>query len=347
MSERRIGGALAVNGEVTVPGDKSISHRALILGALIRGRSYIGNLSPAGDVATTAIVLQRCGGAVRPFGDGRVSLDGAGPGVSLHSPDGPLDCANSGTTMRLLAGVLAAHDLSATLDGDASLRRRPMERVAAPLRAMGAEVSTTAGHAPLALRGTATPLGVEHELEAASAQVKSAVLLAGLNAQGVTVVHEPVPTRDHTERLLRACGADLVSDGAAVTLRPTALAPFGMRVPGDISSAAFFLALVASRPHWRVRCHGVGLNPGRIGILDVLAAMGADVAVEKGPMAADVEPQGTVTVSGGALHGITIAPELVPRCIDERGRDRPRHRDSMISHRVQPGGAETRRTLDD
>jgi 3-phosphoshikimate 1-carboxyvinyltransferase len=317
VSERRIGGALAVNGEVTVPGDKSISHRALILGALIRGRSYIGNLSPAADVATTATVLQRCGGAVRPFGDGRVSLDGAGPGVSLHSPDGPLDCANSGTTMRLLAGVLAAHDLSATLDGDASLRRRPMERVAAPLRAMGAELSTTAGHAPLALHGTATPFGVEHELEAASAQVKSAVLLAGLNAQGVTVVHEPVPTRDHTERLLRACGADLVSDGAAVTLCPTALAPFGMRVPGDISSAAFFLALVASRPQWRVRCQGVGLNPGRTGILDVLTAMGADVAVEEGPMAADVEPQGTVTVSGRALHGITIAPELVPRCIDE------------------------------
>jgi 3-phosphoshikimate 1-carboxyvinyltransferase len=315
--ERRVGGAVDVDGEVTVPGDKSISHRALILGALMRGRSYIGNLSPAADVAATSAVLQRCGGAVRPFGDGRVSLDGAGPGISLRNPDGPLDCANSGTTMRLLAGVLAAHDLTAILDGDASLRRRPMERVAAPLRAMGAQVSTDAGHAPLMVRGTATPLGVEHDLEVASAQVKSAILLAGLNAVSDTVVHEAVPTRDHTERLLRACGADLVSDGVSVTLRPRTLVPFGLRVPGDISSAAFFLALAASRPRWRVRCPDVGLNGGRTGILEVLAAMGAKVEVEEGPMAADVEPQGAVTVSGAPLRGVTLAPTMVPRCIDE------------------------------
>ena len=261
MTERHARGATTVDGDVAVPGDKSISHRALILGALIRGRSYIGNLSPAADVAATAKVLQECGGAVRPFGDGRVSLDGAGPGVSLVGPSGPLDCANSGTTMRLMAGVLAAHDLVATLSGDASLRRRPMERVAAPLRAMGADVQTDDGRAPLLVRGTPAPLGLEHRLDVASAQVKSAILLAGLHAQGPTIVHEPLPTRDHTERLLRACGADLSSDGASVTLRPTRLEPFGLSVPGDISAAAFFLVLAAARPGWRVRCTRVGLNP--------------------------------------------------------------------------------------
>jgi 3-phosphoshikimate 1-carboxyvinyltransferase len=317
MDEMRIAGIAQLDGATTVPGDKSISHRALILGALIRGRSYIGNLSPAADVAATAEVLRRCGGAVRPFDSGRVSLDGAGPGRTLQSPDGVLDCANSGTTMRLMAGVLAAHDLTATLDGDDSLRRRPMDRVARPLNAVGAVVTSTDGHAPMHIVGTPSPVGTEHRLEVASAQVKSAILLAGLNASGPTVVHEPLPTRDHTERLLHACGADLVGDGEAITLRPEALDPFGITIPGDISSAAFFLALAAARPGWRVRCSGVGVNPGRTGILEVLAAMGAGVEVEEGPMAADVEPQGDVTVSGAPLHGVIVHPELVPRCIDE------------------------------
>jgi 3-phosphoshikimate 1-carboxyvinyltransferase len=317
MTARRVGGATRVDGSVQVPGDKSISHRALILGALVRGRSYIGNLSPAADVAATAEVLRACGGAVRPFGAGRVSLDGAGPGRTLRTPDGVLDCANSGTTMRLMAGVLAAHDLTATLDGDASLGRRPMERVARPLRAIGADIATTEGHAPLRVVGTATPRGLEHRLEVASAQVKSAILLAGLDADGATVVHEPLPTRDHTERLLRACGADLTADGAAITLRPAPLDPFGLRVPGDISSAAFFIALAAAHRGWRVRCTGVGLNPGRTGILDVLTAMGAACQVEAGADAADAEPHGDIEVSGAPLHGVVVEPAMVPRCIDE------------------------------
>ena len=317
MTATQVRGAELVDGTVSVPGDKSISHRALILGALIRGRSYVGNLSPAADVESTAAVLRACGGAVRPFGPGRVSLDGAGPGRSLRAPEGLLDCGNSGTTMRLMAGVLAAHDLTAVLDGDASLRRRPMERVAGPLRAMGATVATEAGCPPLRVAGLAAPRGLEHRLPVASAQVKSAILLAGLDADGETVVHEPLPTRDHTERLLRACGADLSADGASITLRPAPLDPFGLAVPGDISSAAFFLALAAARPGWRVTCPGVGLNPGRTGILEVLAAMGASIEVDEGPMAADVEPQGTVTATGNALHGVTVAPAMVPRCIDE------------------------------
>jgi 3-phosphoshikimate 1-carboxyvinyltransferase len=317
VSERRVRGAAAVDGQVRVPGDKSISHRALILGALIRGRSYLGNVSPAADVAATARVLQECAGAVRPFDDGRVSLDGAGPGLTLRSPDHPLDCANSGTTMRLMAGVLAAHDAVATLTGDSSLQRRPMERVALPLRAMGAGVTTDGGHAPVVVRGTARPLGIEHHLPVASAQVKSAILLAGLNADGPTVVHEPLPTRDHTERILRACGADLESDGAAVTLRPSHLEPFGLRIPGDISSAAFFMVLAGAHAGWRVRCAGIGLNPGRTGILEVLAAMGARVEVEEGEPAAGVEPQGDVVVTGAPLHGVTVEAAMVPRCIDE------------------------------
>ncbi len=317
MSERAVAGMSTLDGMVQVPGDKSISHRALILGALIRGRSYLGNVSPAADVGATAQVLRDCGAAVRPFGDGRVSLDGAGPGVSLRGPSHPLDCANSGTTMRLMAGVLAAHDLVATLTGDGSLRRRPMERVAAPLRAMGAEVLTDDGHAPVQVRGTATPAGMEHTLAVASAQVKSAILLAGLNAGGPTTVREPLPTRDHTERLLRACGADLTADGASVTLRPSPLDPFGIRVPGDISAAAFFMALAAARPGRRVRCTGIGLNPGRTGVIDVLTAMGARVEVEEGAPAAEVEPQGDVVVAGAPLRGVVVEGALVPRCIDE------------------------------
>jgi len=316
MTERRLGGAAAVDGEGRVPGDKSISHRALILGALIRGRSYVGNLSPAADVAATARALQDCGGSVRPFGDGRVSLDGAGAGLSLRSPDGPLDCANSGTTMRLLSGALAGHDVIATLDGDQSLRTRPMERVAAPLRAMGAEVTTLSGHAPLVVRGTAAPLGVEHHLEVASAQVKSAILLAGLNAQGPTVVHEPLPTRDHTERLLRACAADLTSDGVSVTLRPARLEPFGLRVPGDISSAAFFMALAAARPRWRGRCSGIGLNPGRTGILDVLERMGTRVGIlNKRRIAGELI--GDVEIAAQPLVATRIEAAEVPRLVDE------------------------------
>jgi 3-phosphoshikimate 1-carboxyvinyltransferase len=308
---------MRIDGVVEVPGDKSISHRALILGVLARGRSYIGNLSPSADVEATAEVLRQCGGAVRPFGDGRVSLDGAGPGAGLTTPSGILDCANSGTTMRLVAGVLAGSDVTATLDGDGSLRRRPMERVAAPLRAMGAGVVTTAGTAPMEVTGVRTPRGLEHRLDVASAQVKSAILLAGLTADGRTTVVEPVATRDHTERLLRACGIEVAIEGTRVTLAPGALRPFGIRVPGDISAAAFLFALVASRPGWRIRCTGVGLNPGRTGVLDVLTAMGADVEVEEATVEPGTEPHGDVVVSGTALHAVAVEAPLVPRCIDE------------------------------
>ena len=318
MSEQRVGPAMRVDGAVAVPGDKSISHRALILGAHARGRSYLGNVSPAEDVQATAACLRACGVWVRDFPPARVALDGAGIGVSLRTPDSVLDCGNSGTTMRLLAGALAGTDCEATLDGDASLRRRPMTRIVEPLCAMGADVAATPeGTAPMRVRGRRALAGITWRTPVASAQVKSAILLAGLSADGPTTVIEPVPTRDHTERLLAMCGVRVDSRDAGVTLHPGPLEPFGLRVPGDISSAAFFLALAASRPGWRVRCTGVGLNPGRTGILGVLEMMGAAVEVTEGEPAGGVEPMGDLEVRGAALHGVTIAGALSVRAIDE------------------------------
>jgi 3-phosphoshikimate 1-carboxyvinyltransferase len=319
VSTVSVAAASRVGGEVRVPGDKSISHRALILGALARGRSYVGNISPAADVTSTADCLRTCGASVRPFGDGRVSLDGAGAGRSLRTPEGVLDCGNSGTTMRLLAGVIAAHDVDATLDGDASLRRRPMERVADPLRRMGAQVETAPdrGTAPMRVRGRFPLAAIEYRMPVASAQLKSAVLLAGVGAAAPTTVIEPGPSRDHTERMLRLCGQGVEVESGRITLTPAPLAPFGLRVPGDLSSAAFLLALAAAKPGAVVRCPGVTLNPGRTGVLDVLTAMGAQVSVEPGDPAGGVEPVGDVEVRGAGLSATLVSGDLVGRCIDE------------------------------
>jgi 3-phosphoshikimate 1-carboxyvinyltransferase len=318
VSEQRVGPAARIDGVVTVPGDKSISHRALILGALAKGRSYIGNASPAQDVTSTAACLRACGVWVRDFPPDRYALDGAGVGVSLRTPAEPLDCGNSGTTMRLLAGVVAGSDCEATLDGDASLRRRPMARIAEPLRAMGADVEVTHdGTAPLQVRGHRPLLGVTWRTPVASAQVKSAILLAALSAGAPTTVIEPLPTRDHTERMLRMCGIDVDADGSGVTVHPGEVHPFGFRVPGDLSSAAFFFALAAARPGWRVRCPGVTTNPGRTGILSVLEMMGARVLVADVDPAGGVEPVGDIEVVGAPLHGVVIDGPLTVRCIDE------------------------------
>ena len=318
MSTQRVGPKRGVDAVVVVPGDKSISHRALILGALARGRSYVGNLSPAADVASTASCLRACGVWLRRFGDTRAAVEGSGAGRSLATPEQALDCGNSGTTMRLLAGALAGHDCVATLDGDASLRRRPMQRVAEPLRAMGAEVETgAASTAPLIISGSARLAAIRWTMPVASAQVKSAILLAGLSAAGPTTVLEPKPTRDHTERLLRLCGVGVDAGAGAITMQPGDPQAFGLRVPGDLSSAAFFLCLAAAHPGWRMRCPAVGLNPGRTGVIEVLRAMGAGVEIEDDDPAGGVEPAGTVTVTGAALHGVSVAGELTVRCIDE------------------------------
>lgn len=318
MSSLRLGAATRVDGEVTVPGDKSISHRVLLLGALARGRSFLGNLSPAEDVASTGRCLAACGAWLRPFGPGKIVVDGNGVGTGLSSPEAVLDCGNSGTTMRLLSGVLAGHPIDATLDGDASLRRRPMRRVAVPLERMGASVEPTPeGTAPLRLRGRFPLTPIDYELPVASAQLKSLVLLAGLGADGPTTVVEPAPSRDHTERLLGLCEIGVRVEGPRITVTPGTPQPFGIRVPGDLSSAAFLLALAAARPGWRVRCPGVTLNPGRTGVLEVLIAMGAAVTVEAGPGAGGVEPVGDVEVRGAPLRAATIEGDLVPRLIDE------------------------------
>jgi 3-phosphoshikimate 1-carboxyvinyltransferase len=317
VSQEHVAPAERVDGEIQVPGDKSISHRALILGAMARGRTYIGNASPAADVLTTAACLRACGVWVRDFPPDRYALDGNGVG-RLRASDTVLDCANSGTTMRLLAGVLAGNDFAATLDGDESLRRRPMTRVVDPLRAMGAKLDPSpAGTAPLRIHGKQVLEAVTWRPMVASAQVKSAVLLAGLSADGATTVVEPVPSRDHTERMLRMCGVTVESNGPEVTVHPGPIEPFGLRVPGDLSSAAFFLALAASRPGWRIRCPRVGLNPGRTGILAVLEALGAQVLVDERDPAGGVEPVGDIEVRGATLHGITVSGELTVRCIDE------------------------------
>jgi 3-phosphoshikimate 1-carboxyvinyltransferase len=306
--------AARLAGELTVPGDKSIAHRALMLATLAQGESWIHGLPDGEDVLATVgclrslgANLQRTGGTVRIRGEGL---------RSFATPHGPLDCANSGTTMRLLLGVLAGSSVSATLDGDASLRRRPMDRVIEPLRSMGAKIESREDRAPLAVTGTSLQ-GRRHELKVPSAQVKSALLLAGLSASGPTTVVEPVATRDHTERLLRAMGTDVGATVEGVVIRPShqPLRPVELAVPGDFSSAAFWMTAAALRPGWSVIIGDVGLNPTRTAFLELLRSMGAEVKVE-GP-AFDTEPSGRVTVTGQRLRPIVLGAADVAAAVDE------------------------------
>src|ERR1700730_5353115 len=306
--------AKQVAGRLAVPGDKSIAHRALLLAALAQGESLISGLPEGEDVRATVACLRGLGATLqRSSGAARI----AGAGLrSFATPHGALDCANSGTTMRLLLGVLAGSWISATLDGDASLRRRPMARVIEPLRSMGARIESQDGRAPLMVTGT--PLqGRRHLLRVPSAQVKSALLLAGLSASGPTTVVEPVATRDHTERLLRAMGTDVAAADGSVVIRPShqPLRPVEVMVPGDFSSAAFWMAAAALRPGWSVTIREVGLNPTRTRFLDVLGSMGAEVRVEENDAA--IEPLGSVTVTGRPLRAVTIGAADVAAAIDE------------------------------
>src|SRR5256886_4565108 len=284
-SARTIAAATRIAGELAVPGDKSIAHRALILASLAQGESWIHGLPEGEDVLATLACLRGLGANIQRSGR-TARIRGTGLS-SFATPHGDLDCANSGTTMRLLLGVLAGSSISATLDGDASLRRRPMARVVEPLKSMGARIESHDGHPPLVLTGSALQ-GRRHALPVPSAQVKSALLLAGLAARGPTTVVEPVPTRDHTERLLAAVGADLrVADGT-VELRPShrPLGAIELAVPGDFSSASFWMAAAALRPGWSITIEGVGLNPTRTAFLRILEAMGA--AVEMQPTESEI-----------------------------------------------------------
>ena len=306
-----------LRGCVRVPGDKSISHRALLLGSLAGGASRISGFLPSGDCLATLACLRALGVEVETHDNTTLTIHGRGL-RGLRMPTAPLNCVRSGTTMRLLAGILAGQSFESILTGDEQLCRRPMRRIVEPLRRMGAEIEATGGHAPLAIRGR--PLrGCDHTLVVASAQVKSALLLAGLYAGGPTTIRQPGPARDHTERLLAAMGAAIKVTGLTVTLDPSSsLSPFSLRIPGDISSAAFPLAAAALVPDSEVTVEGMGVNPTRVGLLDVLRAMGAEITIDdEREQAQGNEPVAGVTVRASALRGVEVSGDTVVRMIDE------------------------------
>lgn len=307
-----------LGGEVSVPGDKSVSHRAALLAALADGVTDIEGFLEAEDCLRSMRAVEALGATVSRSGPGRYRIVGTGE-RGLREPDDVIDCGNSGTTARLLMGVLAGQPFWTCLTGDASLRGRPMGRVADPLRRMGATVVGRAGgtRLPLAVGGTATLAAIEHISPVASAQVKSAVLLAGLRAGGAVTVREPAPSRDHTERMLRQFGARVEGTDGRVVLTPGPLRATAVRVPGDISSAAFLLVAALVVPGSRITVHGVGVNPTRTGLLDVLEAMGAAVQMRLEPGLAGGEPIATLTASAATLRGGRVGGALVPRLIDE------------------------------
>jgi 3-phosphoshikimate 1-carboxyvinyltransferase len=308
------GGALG--GRVAVPGDKSLSHRAAIIAALAPGASTLDGFLEADDTLATLGALRALGVGCARLAPARWRIDGVGQG-ELRAPARALDLGNAGTGLRLLAGALAGAPLVATLDGDASLRRRPMARIAAPLRAMGAEVTLADGRAPLTVRGRSSLAGIDWLPEAPSAQVKSAVLLAGLAADGEVVVREPVPTRDHTERLLGAFGVDCARDGEGVRLGARrAPHPAAIAIPGDISSAASLLIGAGLVPGAELTVEGVGLNPTRTAYLELLRALGASVEVAERSLLG-AEPVGAVRVRGAPLAAIEIGPAQASAAIDE------------------------------
>ena len=303
-------------GVIQVPGDKSLSHRALLFAALAEGTSTLQGWLPAADCEATLRCVRALGVEVeRPAAD-RLIVRGRGL-RGLQPASAPLDCGGSGTTMRLLMGILAGFPFPSTLVGNAQLSRRPMERVAEPLRRMGAEVRTTEGHAPVYLRG-GTLRGIRYEMPVASAQVKSALLLAGLYAQGPTTLVEPAPSRDHTERLLRAMGAALEQDGRTITVYPAErLSPLDCAIPGDPSSAAFPLVAALLIPGSEIEVTDLLLNPTRLGLIEALQAMGAPIRViPEGERHG--EPVGRLLgASAVRLQAIEIAGPWVPRMIDE------------------------------
>ena len=305
----------ALVGHLAVPGDKSISHRAVLVASICDGETRISSFGRSADTEATIAAVRSLGAEVLEDDGDVVRIRGFGLS-GLRVPDQPIDCANAGTLMRLLAGLVAAGPGRYELHGDASLSSRPMERVAEPLRRMGARVTTTDGHAPLVVEGTSLR-AIDYELPVASAQVKSAILLAGLRAEGRTTVVEPRPTRDHTERMLERAGARVVRRPTSVSIEPSGALSLGeLEIPGDISSAAPFLVAAAIVPGSEVTVHGVGLNPRRTGLLDVLERMGAKVAIyNRRPIGG--EPAGDVEVRASDLVGATVSAEEVPALIDE------------------------------
>jgi 3-phosphoshikimate 1-carboxyvinyltransferase len=305
-----------VHGEITLPGDKSISHRAVMFAAIAQGESRIHNFSGGGDNRSTIHAFHSLGvDIIQTATDVKVKGEGWS---GLHAPGETIDCGNSGTTMRLLSGLLAGRPFVSRLDGDASLRSRPMGRVITPLREMGADITSEGGEnrAPLRIDGHALR-GITYRSQVASAQVKSALLLAGLQARGRTQVWEPVRSRDHTERMLPAFGVSLEVQGTEVTVEGgQELRACDVEVPGDLSSAAFFIGAALIVPGSELYIRGVGLNPTRTGVLDVFRAMGGTIT-SLNEREVCGEPVGDLLVRSSSLQGVEFAEELVVRAIDE------------------------------
>jgi 3-phosphoshikimate 1-carboxyvinyltransferase len=307
----------SVTGCVRVPGDKSISHRAIMLASLAEGTSEVEGFLEGEDVLATLQAFRDMGVVIEGPHHGRLTIHGVGL-HGLKPAPGPIYLGNSGTSMRLLAGLLAAQQFDSTLTGDASLSRRPMGRVAEPLRAMGALIETAEqGRPPLTIKGGQTLQGISYEMPIASAQVKSSLLLAGLYAQGSTAVIEPAPTRDHTERMLRGLGHPVSTEGSRVSLAPgRGLKAARIEVPGDISSAAFFMVAASIAEGSELLLEHVGVNPTRTGVIDILRLMGADIILEN-EREAGGEPVADIRVRSAQLHGVDIPEALVPLAIDE------------------------------
>jgi 3-phosphoshikimate 1-carboxyvinyltransferase len=309
------GGIRPLRGRLRLPGDKSISHRALLFAALATGRSTISNLSTGDDLRAMRAALAALGVGIRHRGD-TYTVNGHGIGA-WQEPEQPIDCANSGTAIRLLPGALAACDFLSVLTGDASLRQRPMGRVAEPLRAMGARLDgrERGAFAPLVIRGGSLH-GIRHELSVPSAQVKSALMIAGLQADGVTEIVSPAPSRDHSERMLTALGVPLEAEPCRVRVRRGAPEPFELDVPGDPSSAAFFVVAALITPGSDLTIESVACNPTRLGFVDVLRRMGGDIEIAPAGERCG-EPVGDLHVRASTLVATTIEGDEIPNVQDE------------------------------
>ncbi|WP_287942187.1 3-phosphoshikimate 1-carboxyvinyltransferase [Sphingopyxis sp.] len=319
---RSFAASAPLKGRIAIPGDKSISHRALMLSALAVGTSRVSGLLEGHDVLATAAAMRAMGASIERTGDGEWVIDGVGVG-GLLQPREALDMGNSGTSTRLLMGLVSSHPITTTFTGDASLSGRPMGRVIDPLSQMGADITASpGGRLPLMVRGLAPAVPIEYRSPVASAQVKSAILLAGLNTPGITTVIEPVPTRDHSERMLKGFGATLdvevEPDGTRwiSVMGEAELQPQTIDVPGDPSSAAFFIVAALLVPGSDVTIANVGLNPTRAGLVEVLQAMGGDIELLD-PREVGGEPVADLRVRHSLLRGIAVDPAIAPSMIDE------------------------------
>lgn len=307
----------SIKGELTVPGDKSISHRSIMLGSLAKGNTEVTGFLQGADCLSTIDCFRKMGVRITNKGDGAVVICGRGLRGLLPS-DGTLDVGNSGTTTRLMSGILAAQSFSSRVNGDASIQKRPMKRIMTPLTMMGADIQSELGNdcAPLIIKGTHLK-GISYASPVASAQVKSAILFAGLYAEGETTVTEPALSRNHTELMLEEFGVDIKTEGKAVTVAPAKeLFARRINVPGDISSATYFMVAAAITPNSCVTVKNVGINPTRDGIIRVMKMMGADIEIEK--TSADIgEPTADITVKTSELKGCVIGGDMIPTLIDE------------------------------